>query len=450
MYFTIGYVCLFAVLSSPLITVLMPRRYLWHWLGWLAIPSVLMVLDTYNTHWSDKNFGYLIEIFLLEVAGGATLFIALVKIGWWHCRDRKRGKLDIKAVPNVMRKCLAISWGAVLAVLIFLLLRHGLQGTRSAYEVHVSALMVCGVLWGGALLTYRAEGQYPVVWGKFFACGASVAFSLLLLMSVVYGYYVRAEAEKIAGNAPYCIQTSGKQVEYMSAETLLDLSALAMSAHTFRSFAHQFHAVLAVDGKDGIKQYNWSYKRNGFQPTGGQFVYCLRDKDFSRKLSLFASPQKAKNDQGHFVSFVGQDFIIPYKYSPRASSSNASLTLSVGAMKDKSNLCCIQSESVTIKFRSKGERVDISDYMDEKIIETSEEHGLSKVVWAADSISGARYMHGEKDNTADVLIRCDKDFCFHSFVSDGRIISLNYSPKYLDQWRKKQDNIIALLDSFQR
>lgn len=436
------------MLLSSVITLFLPRRYFWYGLGWLGIPALFLFLDICTIYWRSKNVGYAFGLFFIEGAAVVWLLVILIKIGCW---DRSEAQGKPQPISRRLKYVLGFAWGMVIAALVFLLLRQSFQGAHPAYLSYLYAWIVYGVFLGVVLLINSCH-PLLLLWRKGIIVGACVTLPLLVALSMFYGYYVRGQAERIAGGMPYCIQTNAKDMEYTTATTLLDLSALTMSAHTFGEWASEFHAFLMVEGKEGRRFYNWSYKRSRFEPTGfAQFVNCKGKKRFVRSLPfIFADEKKIADSESRYFSYLEKDFLVPARYAPELHSSNGSVVLHIDTLKDEVMPCCIPSEQVTFGLLSRGERASAVLRQDEKIIDKSKEHGLAKIVWSDGHATGVRYTQGERKGHADTLISCMGDYCQHQFSHRGIVIHFNYSLKQVAQWQEKQAIIIALLESILR
>ncbi|GLK67701.1 hypothetical protein [Hansschlegelia plantiphila] len=111
-----------------------------------------------------------------------------------------------------------------------------------------------------ALYVRRATRFTPLLWsGAMAAClggwlaGASV-WAARLPPSVV------ASAEAAAGDDPYCLGRHTRPVR-----NLVDLTGFRMTSLSV--FSNDPHMLLTIEGRDGRRVMNWSYRRGGFEPV---------------------------------------------------------------------------------------------------------------------------------------------------------------------------------------
>src|SRR5919106_1039383 len=153
---------------------------------------------------------------------------------------------------NMIRRLLAViagsTVGVLLAIGIFMtagmipfwlaciLGGAGIAGMISRWRRPAS-----GLVWSSALILYSMSGMspWPAPW------------------------LVR-DAERIAGDRPYCIQVA-EGGDYRQADSWWDFSPAAMRVMTRSGLAMQFHAILAVGSGPEPAVYNWSYRSMGWR-----------------------------------------------------------------------------------------------------------------------------------------------------------------------------------------
>lgn len=112
-----------------------------------------------------------------------------------------------------------------------------------------------------------APGQRESVPSDRFGLSCLV-LSATLFLSLVIAFAsataVWAEAERIAGRNPYCLQSGGRPVT-----TMLDASILTFREPKYEGKWPGYlrnHGLLIVDAPEGRRVFNWSYRKTVFRP----------------------------------------------------------------------------------------------------------------------------------------------------------------------------------------
>jgi hypothetical protein len=119
-----------------------------------------------------------------------------------------------------------------------------------------------------------------------------VSFAAAAIWMAGHASAVIQAAEAIAGDKPYCIQVASSRPFGYLAQSKLAFAPLTMRTKCREGWCFENHAVLAVDGDDGRKLMNWSYRFGEFRnevlnaKTKPEPVRCQPRPHFARDLPL--------------------------------------------------------------------------------------------------------------------------------------------------------------------
>lgn len=465
-----------------------PRAEFGRCVGWLAMATAFMavaLVETPATLRIAVTFLMLLGVFLnATILGGMTIafraILSALKTGL-----RRRGGGGAAAAPAIARSSAMnavqpVSAGVLAALVLDLLARWQLHGLRPAWAAHALVAAAIVLLWAAAAPLRRlpAAGGAPR-WKaalRSFATGLCATWLIVVGAEAGFSLYVAQRAAAIAGDAPYCIQTAGRQRSYQPAETLLDLSLLTMRPkyhnHPYKLGMYGVHHALLVVGEGArLRLFNWSYGRGHFDaetyaradPRYWPPLYCIPQRQFAAHLPLLFG---GGGRDPLFVRIGGRGLAIPLAYQPTIGIDDANPSIIVAAAapdfqplvgpplrpQDPNWL-----DSVAWIFFAPGNRLDsyARPAANDRIESLGEEFGLEKRKrrWSGGSLETIEYVARDPDGRVTMLAWCGPRSagdlrCREQFLRDGLLFDFSHPAADLPQWRLLQQRLVDLLDSW--
>ncbi|MEZ5777360.1 MAG: hypothetical protein R3E44_03265 [Paracoccaceae bacterium] len=250
----------------------------WRWTWRVAVTMLLALLLAFRLEppYHDPGIGYVLALAIMAVvlaAWSAALAARGVYELWRRTRHGPRLARGDAPVLRWFDRALIAGYGAFAAFLVFLALGWVAEGAGHGYLWH-AVLFVAGL--GAALAAIRL-GRGPL--RSLTAFGLALA-ALSVWGAVVFPGLVRASAETIAGDAPYCVALMNRGRPPASAE---ELTFLTMD----KAFGH--HAILLVGTPEGPTGHHWSYHFRAFRtglrnPSLDEAIPCIPHARFFETL----------------------------------------------------------------------------------------------------------------------------------------------------------------------
>lgn len=462
------------IVAPAVLTLVVPRRSFTHYLGWLGMLVVIVLLALAQPQ--DGGAGYALGLGVLYLAALVTGSAVVVRlVGFALIGSRSAGVASrgyVGSGPSAMTRLQLACAGLLTALVMLWIFGAAFQGFRPAWMVHAILLGAAAVPCAVALRTPASSSQ--AAWNaagvRTYAGALGCASAIGAAASATYPVLAARQAETVAGYAPYCIQTAEwRGVEYQPVRTWLDLSGVTMQARASRG-SHiymQHHAILAV-GEGEPRLFHWSHRERTFaesafnEPGYGPALYCVPQRGFLQHLPImFAGADR----EPLYVRLAGRAFRIPLAYRPEVSGGdNTSLRLAavapdfapLGASSEDLTPVEQLDRSVSIDFRRES-WFDALTRMssDEVVEERGEAFGLRvKAVSHRGSSARIEYSAPASGERPSTLVVCRRETaanplpCQHWFVHRDWMFSFRHRLSDLPAWRPMQQKLIGLLDSF--
>lgn len=419
----------FIILTGPLLIAVLP----WRWTLRMTLAAGLVVLAL-KVSQPPVRHGGVADVVAFVLLGSAALLsaVALVIRGAVEAiLIERRGPLPPGPDEPALQfasLALAAGSGVLGAFAIFIGLGWRMQGMDNGYLLHA----LVGAT--GAALVFVAILRIPdLVRAILVSFGLAIA-ALSTWGALIFPVNVRASAERLADEAPYCVALFDRSRPPQGRE---DLTFLTMEK---QRWGH--HAGLLVEGPEGLAGYHWSYRLRQFRPglhdpRLGDLIPCIPRPDFFGTL--------APSDVVE-ISWPGGPMRVPRTYTPRASGN--SLYLAAAAP----DFAPAPPEPMWINTGvSLGDANGLDSYF-RNVDDTEpapDAYGLSRRVGPGLNL---HYRIGP-DGSRDIVINCSPEdvrpgSCQHRFTRRGNIYFFRHPRDLLSDWRDMQDRFVALIAGF--
>ncbi len=242
-----------STLALLMLIIIVPYRFAHLLLAFLIISfAIFMVLFPLSYH---PN--------VFEMAASAAItatFIGLMAATAIKLVVRLRFRNDTNTSNDrLVLLTYAICIGPILSYLVLRIMAAVLSGSGFilAHALAISVLIISVLTWP------RLSRRFSIAFSNFFAPTFVVTAVVLgtgICMSAMFPFYVRWQAELIAGNKPYALSAPGKFELAVATTSLSEWSLL-----TRRRSQFLFHGFLLVGDPVFCTSHNWSYVNARFE-----------------------------------------------------------------------------------------------------------------------------------------------------------------------------------------
>jgi hypothetical protein len=298
---------------------------------------------------------------------------------------------------------------------------------------------------------------------------------LVIAAGAATSHLVTRAAKVAAGLQPYCIQVADGTSDYRPARSWLELSILRMWAQREGPLYMQHHAMLVVGEGLNPQLYHWSYRHSGFEEGvlnesiegGGPVITCQPTRDFAAKLALIFP---ASSDSNYIRYPARETYRIPKTWQADwKGGRNATLSLAAAAPDFRplnrpwSALLSGERDSnwLLIEWNPEWVLNLIKEEPGPNVVEETTEFGLSKSKTISQGKNGKEYIgyryiayadgHGGNTTVIDCGMPSEAfpKSCQHRFIQNGRHFYFRHRPEDVADWRRMQQRILELMDSFE-
>jgi hypothetical protein len=279
------------MIGPVLLTLAMPRQYFARYLGWLALFVVVLGFLLFAFPGSPSGGpGEALGLIILIGVSIATATAVAAKLVYYAARglplsaEPDGTRIAITVVPPSTRG-LFVCAGAVTGLVLLRVFIAAFQGVGQTWAAH---LVLVGAVAG--LLALRksaqrrdAERDSLDIGLRDGLAGLAAMLAFAAIGSIAYPWHVKAAADAVAGDTPYCVQVAARasRPDYRPARALLDLSALTMHARRHSGMYMEHHAILAVGDSRSPRLFHWSHRKREFVPG------VLGENDPLRKPTIY-------------------------------------------------------------------------------------------------------------------------------------------------------------------
>lgn len=270
----------------------------------------------------------------------------------------------------------------------------------------------------------------------------SLAYSLFIAISV------RSEANSIAADYPFCIQTAGIS-RYREAHSLIHFFPLFMYGH-----GGLHHAVLVVGDLRNHKMFHWSYFKNSFVEGayGPLPIYCHPSPGYLRHF-------KSNQVEGiNAFSLAGVSLRIPDKYRPEPDWPGSAIGFHFFALPPDflpidNAATNWNSHYIEVSF-SRQPQLDTwrtKQGAGYSITPMEETFGLRRQFVSHSKYSHYEFYAEDTDGRVKTIIACFESMrmpCRHSFERNGWTYTFHHSLTDTEHWERLQGNLVNLVESF--
>ncbi len=460
-------------------TLVIPRRYFANLVGWLAMAAALILIHQFHDPPSaDYGVGYYLGLGIVYMAMtviGLAVVLRLAALWllrrWRGPQAGERERIETSAVHAAMNTFQLFCAGGLLAFVTILFVRTPLSLTTPSWLAHLIVFNVTASLW---VIPRLPSVPSPGPFLKAGFNGFRFVFAVLVAAGTAMPFLVAQKAQLVAGDAPYCIQVVDKlrhHGRYRQPNTLLDLSGLTMKGD------RQHHALLVTSEDEGQWLYYWSYRKQDFVKIAAAYgtgqwswpsIVCPTQTDYAERLPLLFEEEA----DSIYVSSRDRTYRVPLFYRPKVEDGRyASVSLEATApdfepsdepVGDDPRARILQTTKFVKIWLEPGKawftRLDVSAPRQAVLLEGEEEFGLTKVAISSrasqaqsqppSNMLDTLHYQVDPNNAVTTLISCKSKTCTHKFLHNELMIEFGHNRSDLANWRKLQERLVSLTDSF--
>ena len=283
---------------------------------------------------------------------------------------------------------------------------------------------------------HRFRGRLPN-WRA--AIGIAAFFSPMIAVSIyglLYPQIVLAEAERLAGDAPFCISSQDPRRPVQSRQ---DLTFFTMYG------GRRKHATLLVGRTAERKKYHWSYRQQRFVDES---LYgatpCLPRKDLAALLQHW----KRAEHHGYELYLGGRDLQIPAEYEPRFTDNYLSISAAAPDFGPIGRSPLSPHASASLESRAWLEGAA------RNVLKEAPTGRFADLVELRDGPDGFDWYYKlDAQGQISTLIDCRAQgipgrACQHYFYRDGAIYKFRHSRELLASSNEMEERLFALFSSF--
>lgn len=424
-------------LALAAVTLVAPWR--WVWRLWLLLLIAAAALFSFSPRVPDPGVGYAFGLPIVFTYGVVFTSLLAVRAGVQILISRKpepRKQLSNieKSFLGFCEALLFVVGGVVAAGFVIWILAYTFSTIPGGYVIHglVGLISLAAVI----VLAWRQIRARSSNWRE---AAFAFPFSSLMVAVSIYGFLhptiVLAEAERIAGDAPFCI-AFGKQ--HRPVRLHQDLTFFTMYKGSARH-----HAILLVDRAGIRERFHWSYRQRRFvQGSIGSAIACRPTEDFAAGL-------------GNEYYFGGRRLIIPEVYHPQIyipDDKKGVEILMIYAMSPEFRPA--RGSSTTNKIWIQIQSQAWLEGEARRVVSKQATGHLADLIEVRDGPSGRAWFYKlDAEGRIASLIRCPGKrsaggTCQHRFYKNGVMYMFFHSLRFLADSTEMENRLHALFDSF--
>jgi hypothetical protein len=269
-----------------------PRRYFGFYVAWLAMPAMVGAIWPTGTDHSSPFAGTGTD-HSSPFAGTGDAIYALICIVVGLGLAVRAGIIAFWPQPS-QGPASPTAWtltGAIAAACAIAIMSLGWSELRPVWMAYIPALVIVGASLALLLACRWLTNVRLHALALGLAVSSVASFTAATIWMAGRIDAVVRDAERIAGDKPYCIQVATTLPFGYLARSKLAFSPPTMRTKCIQGWCFENHAILAVDDGDARKLMNWSHRRGEFRDEALNLktkpplaVMCQPQPHFAREL----------------------------------------------------------------------------------------------------------------------------------------------------------------------